>query len=213
MHRQTGPQQPSPIPGKKKNCNEWAVFEAAGSSPTAALCNGGWYDGSFYHECPVRAECVVATRQKAGKTHLPVTHQARPLIGAPRSFTVASTPNLGAQPPVQKSWADQFRARPPVPTTVPQVPMRAPEGLPTPATVPAPLPYPVAPPKEWPAAMTTPYAGPVAPPSVGITPTFLPGEEEDVFSRLLKNIAQGAVGSTGWHIFDYARTVDLFGRR
>lgn len=223
MHqqRQTGQQQPSGIPGKKKNCNTWGEYEVPGASATAAMCNGGWYDRDFYHECPVKAECRAETQRKAGRVHLPLTHEPRPMA-LPRSVPLAGTPNLEARPalaaPRPKTWADQWGTRPSMPaTSVPQKPVQAaalvPKGLPTPADVPAPLPYPVAPPKEWPAAMHTPYAGPSGAPSMGVTPTFLPTEDEGIFSRLAKNAAQGAIGAVGWHVFDFARTVDLFGRR
>jgi hypothetical protein len=66
---------------------------------------------------------------------------------------------------------------------------------------------------EWPMAMQTPYAAPMFLHNGGISPTFLPSEEESVFCRLFKNLAQGWIASTGWHIWDYSRTVDLFGRK
>jgi len=73
------------------------------------------------------------------------------------------------------------------------------------------VPYPVQPPPYFPYSMQTPYASPTpVGAGGGITPTFLPKEDEGLFSRLGKNILQGMVGANGWHVYDYARTVDLF---
>ena len=74
------------------------------------------------------------------------------------------------------------------------------------------LAQPIMPPKDFPEQMQTPYLAPRPVPSMGVTPTFLPGEDESVWSRLGKNVTQGAIGSTGWHLFDFARSVDFFGR-
>jgi hypothetical protein len=45
---------------------------------------------------------------------------------------------------------------------------------------------------------------------LGPSPTFLPDPEEGVMTRTGKNIAQGWLASTGWHIFDMAQQVDFF---
>jgi hypothetical protein len=75
-------------------------------------------------------------------------------------------------------------------------------------------PTPVIPPNEFPSAMRTWFAAPTPTPvSVGgITPTFLPVGRRDVFGRLVKNAAQGCVGAIGWHVYDFARNIDLFGQ-
>jgi hypothetical protein len=72
-----------------------------------------------------------------------------------------------------------------------------------------PVPGVVIPPKEYPETMRTPFAEPTG--IGGVTPTFLPMKKEQIFARLGKNIVQGMVGSTGWHVFDFARNVDFFG--
>ena len=82
-------------------------------------------------------------------------------------------------------------------------------GVPYPMYVPTP----VQPPQQFPQSMQTPFAAPIPFHAVGVSPTFLPDEDEGIFSRLGKNIGQGMIPSTGWHIYDFARTVDMFGRR
>ena len=74
-------------------------------------------------------------------------------------------------------------------------------------------PTPVQPPQQYPQAMQTPFAAPVPFHTGGISPTFIPEGDEGIFSRLMKKVGQGMIASTGWHVFDYARTVDMFGRR
>ena len=74
-------------------------------------------------------------------------------------------------------------------------------------------PQPVVPPETYPRVMQTPYTVPMPVQPVGsVSPTFLPRSDESVWSRLGKNVAQGWLNSTGWHVFDYTRNVDLFGR-
>jgi hypothetical protein len=198
--------------GKTKNCSSYAEYETPTSSATANLCNGGWYKGEFYNECASKAECMVSTLRKTGgytvdqRRHLPIhTNEAKPFGSRPGSTIVGGTPNL----------ADHLRGWGTWPTTIPKADtmMRPGVPLPSPMQVPAPLPFPVQPPPEWPEAMRTAYAGPTPVQAGGVTPTFLPKDDEPVWSRLGKNIVQGWIGSTGWHTYDYARTVDLFGRR
>lgn len=209
--------------GKQKNCRSWAEFEEPRKSVpnvpnTANLCNGGWFKGDYYEECAAKFECAQETRAKAeGRRYLPLhqpqTHQERPF----GSQLLATTPNLS-------DMLKQDRWQPSLPASMPksyvqqtqngQQQRANPGQVPTPFQVPHPLPYPVQPPSDWPKAMQTPYAGPV--PVMGgggITPTFLPVQDEDPFARLIRNVANGLVGSTGWHIFDFSRSVDLFGRR
>lgn len=74
---------------EQKNCNTYGEYETPGESPTAALCNGGWYDGKKWDACPAKEECRYETRRKsggAGRVTLPTIQ--------PRSRTIAATPNL-----------------------------------------------------------------------------------------------------------------------
>ena len=196
------------VPGKKKNCNSWAEFEPVGSSPTAKLCHGGAHDGEWFQPCPVRLECQGATLARAeSRRSLPVMNnrspfnEAKPFGNRPGSEVIARTVNLRDHIP---GWGS-------MPTSLPQ--QKTGRGLTEPSQVPFPLPYPVQPPGEYPEAMRTPFVGPTQAVAGGITPTFLPQSGEGLASRLVKNIAQGAIGSTGWHIFDFARSVDFFGRK
>lgn len=200
--------------GSPKNCTSWAEYETPGSSSTANMCNGGWYKGEYYNECKSKADCVAATIRAKSMTSdrrsLPVhTNEPKPFGDRGNgSQLLGRTPNLADH---LKGWGAWGTA----PTTIPKAdgPPRPGAVLPTPFQVPAPLPYPVQPPVEWPVAMQTPYAAPMPSHSGGVSPTFLPHEEESVLGRLFKNVAQGWIASTGWHVYDYSRTVDLFGRR
>lgn len=73
-----------------KNCNTYGEYEGPGESPTAALCNGGWFDGKRWEACPQKDSCRVETRSqsRSGRVTLPTI--------TPRgSFrTIATTPNL-----------------------------------------------------------------------------------------------------------------------
>lgn len=201
MLQQTGPQVDGET-GNKKNCNEWAVWEPPGSSYTALLCNGGGkYKGDWYEKCPSSEDCKIATIRKTGKHMLPVLNDAKP-FGAPGSQLVASSPNL-----TERLGRPFEPWRTPLPTTIPQ----RTDGKLAPQQMASHLPFPVTPPADWPASMRTPYVAPTR--IVGITPTFLPADDENIVSRLLKNILQGWVGATGWHIFDFTQAVDLFGNR
>lgn len=56
------PKQMGPT-GTFKNCDTWADWEAPGSSDTAAMCNGGVYEGRRYMSCPSWDSCRRATRR------------------------------------------------------------------------------------------------------------------------------------------------------
>ena len=67
------------------------------------------------------------------------------------------------------------------------------------------------PPEDAPEAMRTKYVAPST--NRHVSPTFIPEEGEGVFSRLGRNIVQGAVNSLGWHVFDYSLHVDMFKKK
>ena len=231
MRLQTGPQEDSPIPGRMKNCSFWAAYEA-GNVGTAAMCNGGHYEGDYYEPCPVRYQCKSDTDNKR---HLPVMNPTQPFGG---TRILASTPNIQQDRQQQGEWrrdqpffADPGRWRREheqrmanLPTSVPRRPEQV--GGARPAnpvnyehmsgfpSVPYPTyyPHPVSPPPQFPPAMQTPYASPIPFHAGGITPTFLPAPGESVWSRLGKNVGQGMIGAFGWQVFDLARNVDFFGR-
>lgn len=228
MRVQTGPQEESPIPGRMKNCSSWAKYES-GFTGEAAMCNGGHYDGDYYEPCPVRFHCKSETD---GKKHLPVMNPAQPFGG---TRMIASTPNtqpsqgggFGADP---YRWRREQESRlAGFPTTMSARPSQVGGAQPARAgaaqqpgpaqaanypSVPYPIyfPQPVSPPPQFPPAMQTSYAAPIPFHAGGVTPTFLPAAGENIWSRLGKNVAQGMIGSTGWHVFDFARSVDFFGR-
>jgi hypothetical protein len=234
MRVQTGPQEESPIPGKLKNCSSWAKYEA-GYTGEAAMCNGGHYDGDYYEPCPVQFHCRNETDEK--KRRLTVMNPAQPFGG---NRIIASTPNMPQQQTQHagnmdfdyRRWREDYERRlAQAPTTAPARPAQiggaqparpaspavaasaAPQQFQYPST-PYPVYYPqaITPPTQFPQTMQTQYAAPIPFHAGGITPTFLPANGESVWSRLGKNVAQGMIGSTGWHIFDLARTVDFFGR-
>ena len=88
--------------GKRKNCNEWAEYEAQSSrSPTSAMCNGGRFEGHNYPECPSKHDCRAATFEKDDRRrHQQQQRQQQrnqlPVLNAPRPFTkqVVGTPGL-----------------------------------------------------------------------------------------------------------------------
>lgn len=186
--------------GKKKNCETWAAWEPNGSSPTAALCHGGTYDRDVFEPCPSRSACYQATAALTepddGKRHLPV-QQTRPSMNG-----YQASPQF---PPRAVPANAQYRPPYTQPTTMPTQVARP--------QYEAQYPQPVMPPPEFPAAMRTPYAAGAPVYSGGISPTFLPGDNDSNLERLVMNAAQGAISAVGWHIFDFSRAVDLFGRR
>jgi hypothetical protein len=71
---------------------------------------------------------------------------------------------------------------------------------------------PVVPPTDYPVVMQTPYAMPGHPAPYPLTPVFLPYGREDVFPRLLLNMAQGCLGAAAQQLMEFTRFVDIFGR-
>lgn len=225
MPAQTGKQMICRETGKMKNCGTFAEWEE-GHSGSAAMCNGGLYDGDSYDVCPSRGECFKATNGQSDgdRRYLPV-------MNAGRTQIVGQTPTASpAQPAQQGRWrppyADAYERYMGAPTTVPAktgtggLPPAKPAqpaqpGQLTYPTAPYPMyvPTPVQPPQQFPQAMQTPFAAPIPFHAGGVTPTFLPEGDESILGRLGKNIGQGMIGSFGWHVFDFARNVDMFGRR
>jgi len=238
MPRQTAARVPGPT-HKMKNCQEWALYEPPGTSPEAVMCNGGgWYEGDYYEECPSKFDCKRAMRHphedvREDRRSLPVLNPSRPFSNGNQSQVLGGTTNLPAlvpytpQPytpvslptlptPGQQPLGGQPpRAQPVQQARAPQAPQAPPEQAWTtfaaPMIPPSPYPSPMVPPQQFPAPMQTPFAQPMPLYGPGITPTFLPTEKESIFGRLAKNIAQGWVGATGWHVYDFARNVDMFG--
>lgn len=186
------------------NCDSWAEYETRGSSPSSNLCHGGYYDGDYFEACPARSECKQATKQRAAtsgrKRTMPVLNAAKP-VGSPRSGIreLATTSNLEKME-THFGKTPEWKTR----TSLP--------GKKTTTTAHTPAQVPVIPPKEYPVALRTPHMSPhPMAPTGGVTPTFLPDDKPDRFSRLGKNIAQGMIGVTGWHVHEYLRHVDMFG--
>ena len=75
---------------EEKNCNTYGAYESPGESPTAALCNGGWYEGKNWEACPEKGDCRTETRMRTGygRVSLPT------ISSRGGSRTIATTPNL-----------------------------------------------------------------------------------------------------------------------
>ncbi len=213
MPRQTADQTRGPT-GKMKNCNEWALYESPGASLEANLCHGGWVEGDYYEECPARYDCKRATQKKQAEAEsrsrsLPVLNPAKPFGQRTSTRILGGTkPFEPYEPTKWSSYATTATSRP-----TKKASSSEPQGHQEMPPVHPMFPAPVIPPESYPKAMQSPFAAPAPFHAGGITPTFLPNEKHGVFSRLAMNIAQGWVGSTGWHVFDFARSVDMFGQR
>lgn len=211
--------------GRMKNCQEYAEWEE-GHSGESAMCNGGIFDGDTYDPCPSREPCRAATQNKyhldvvgnrgyAPSNRTQIVGNTRPTaspsengwrlasraIEAGKRLYSAPTTMAAAGGPAQSAGM----ARP----SQPQPGQAHYPGVPYPMYVPTP----VQPPQQFPQAMQTPFAAPIPFHAGGVSPTFLPDQDEGILSRLGKNIGQGMIASAGWHIFDFARNVDMFGRR
>jgi len=209
--------------GRMKNCGTFAEYEG-GNSGEAAMCNGGIYDGDTYDACPSKEPCRQATVQLRPKyASAPERNYGTQIVGR----TPTAAPDNGwraASSAATQSWwngsTTMPAARPPVGGTPQGRPAGQQPTQPNTAnlsypSVPYPMyvPTPVQPPQQFPQSMQTPFAAPIPFHAGGVSPTFLPDEDEGILSRLGKNIGQGMIASTGWHIYDFARTVDMFGRR
>lgn len=209
--------------GKMKNCDKdtYAEYEE-GHVGGAALCNGGVFQRDSYDACPSRPECARATEVKqASQRSLPI-YMGNSRLGATQ--VIGTTP--AASPMNPTSPAQGYKPQTAYPVNMPAKPQQyQPQyqqqqqqqqfgtmGFPQ-VPYPVYVPQPVQPPTNFPAVMQTPFAAPVPFHAGGISPTFLPDDDEPILLRLLKNVTQGAVASTGWHMFDLARSTDWFGRK
>lgn len=194
--------------GKQKNCTTWADYEEPGTE-TSKLCNGGVYEGKHWWPCSSRYDCKSATLQAQAAAQN--VYQIRTPSNPQPSPTAITTrlPTANASP--QGSPAAALAGRPPgyqVPAPQPVMPPPVPLHA-------APMsPMPIVPPQAYPQAMQAPHVfHPQGHGMMGVTPTFLPGEGENVWGRLGKNIGQGMIGSFGYQIWSLASAVDFFGRR
>jgi hypothetical protein len=179
---------------KGANCNEWASYEPEGTSATAKLCHGGWFNGDQYDPCPKKLACKIATERRTlndgSVRRLPVLN--------PVSGVRTLQPQRIEVPAIRQPDLSRIA------TSIPQ-------RTQTQQHYEAQYPQPVIPPPEYPKAMRTPYASATPVYQGGVSPTFLPRDNEEVFGRLGKNMLQGVLAGIGWHIYDYSRSVDLFG--
>ncbi len=181
--------------GKLKNCDTWAQYEPpTAATTTKALCNGGNYQGEHQAPCPSRYDCVAVTPNFDDGRIRP------PLFNPTSVQTLATTPTSfgGPRVPVSMPQNSRYGQQP-----VPQVQQ--------PLFHPGYGPVPVQPPEHYPARMQSPYVqSPTAP--MGITPTFLPMDNEHIATRIAKNAFQGSIGAIGWHIFSMAQSLDFWRR-
>lgn len=185
--------------GRMKNCDTWAEYEDVGTSETARLCSGGIFQGERFTECPSRTDCLAATRRLAAAQEERrggvYTAQGKPFGSTvlASSMVRRDGPRNGGQP---YSWE-------PLPTSIPT------NRVQQQATVTGPIA--ATPPTTNPVSMQTPYVVPATvQPGGSVSPTFLPVGNENAWGRLCKNVAQGWMNSTGWHIFDLSRSIDFF---
>lgn len=211
--------------GRMKNCGTFAEYEG-GNSGEAAMCNGGIYDGDTYDPCPSRDGCRQATAQTGRQDLVPIRNApsdrnwGTQIVGRTPSATPENGWRAASAAAAQSWWASSTTLPAARPAAGAQQPQSARPGQPAspslsyPSTpYPVYVPTPIQPPQQFPQAMQTQFASPIPFHAGGVSPTFLPDNDESILSRLGKNIGQGMIASTGWHIFDFARTVDMFGRR
>lgn len=224
------------------NCRSWAQYEAPGSTDSASLCNGGWFDGREFSECPSKEDCKAQTlrnnngRSMDGRQYQQVSsyqnqnnrqlqvinNRERPYGSAQFVQGTSARQQVMQQQPARPQFTfREMDLGEPLPVSIRQNQnqLRQPQQqqrqeppkqpLVSPMQLNVPVPFPVQPPMEWPRAMQTQYVAPTLQAS-GATPTFLPADGESIPARLAKNIAQGCVGASGWHIFSMAQSIDMF---
>lgn len=231
----------SPITGRNMNCNSFATYEPIGSDkPYATLCHGGVYEGETYRECPVKDECRSATHRKrmeAGEREvlpqLREVNQDNPLhsMFKPRVFQIPDLSELPTAIPMRRAEeaeeleeeeedlgeedeteeddeeqeqeeTDEPLAKTMADTATKGRRMRGPKGKRFPRAV--------MPDGDAPRGMRSAFASRT--PGYGeIAPTFLPTASESPWKRLFKNVAQGILAAIGFTLWNYCRTIDLFG--
>lgn len=217
------------------NCRSWATYESPHSTDAASLCNGGWFDGREYAECASKDDCKAQTlrnndgcsqdgrRYQQSNRQLPVLNNRERPFGSPQLIPGTTARQQVMNQPVrpQPFTFREMDIGEPLPTSIRQNQYRSPQtqqpqrqdqqrqALVSPMQLNVPVPFPVQPPQEWPQAMQTQYVAPTLQAS-GATPTFLPADGEGIATRLAKNIAQGCVGASGWHVFSMAQSIDMF---
>lgn len=124
----------------------------------------------------------------------------------PAAAPTRVAPAASVAPPVQGTVAPKPAAAVSAPQAAPTT--AAPQG-PTLHGAAGGIPQVVVPAPSAPSGTRTPYAAPTAF-SGDFFPTYMPDEDESVWSRLFKNMFQGILAAIGWAIWNYCRTVDLF---
>lgn len=206
MREQTGEQYRSiAVPGKKQNCPEWGTFEPAMSDKEYKyLCHGGWYMSEYYHVCPVREECKTYTiSRKPGLVVNPAGASQQAAARAAYRVTPFEVPDLGRLP------TQMPRGGQPTPQGVTPQQAAAAQRAAQQAAAQGFWTNTVIPPDDAPPGMRTPH---MASSFFGdVSPTFLPGEGESTLERLLLNILQGMISAIAFHVWNFLRSVDLFG--
>jgi len=169
----------SPV-GKKMNCNQWATYEAPGSSSTAAYCSGGIVDGQRWAPCPSKEECraeknarVMRPSYMSERSQPVFNHTANRPMGPP----FRSPGSLGAQPTTHPQ--QQQQPAPPQQVVVPQTTN----------------PY-----------LSTPRVEGMG----NRPPTYLPAPEEPFMRRLGANMFIGVLDSIAHSMSSFLRNVDIF---
>lgn len=173
------------------NYGSWAGGENQAGEHQHVKCNGGVFrteeDQLFYRKCGVSAECREYTenhRPYYDRRHLPVLSEER------RARVIATTQNSPYNITGRQMTPDDL------PTSLRQLTEATAVAAATGGT------------QGTRAAIYNAGGAPM-----GVSPTFLPGAGQNVFTRLFHNVLNGVVGSLGWHLFSYAQAVDIFGRR
>jgi hypothetical protein len=205
---------------KRKNCQSWAQYEEKGSSETAKLCHGGFYDGEHRKPCPARFQCLFDTRRKkeeeearSRRRSLPVMNQPKPMgSSTPRRGTqeIAATPNVYRVGGPRAAEDRQYQVTVPTKTSM-TYNVRGPKMWPPPDGHPM-VPIPIQPPATYPESMRTAYAA-ARPMAQAMTPTYAPAPGQSHARRLLGNMGNGMGAALGLEVYEYFRNFDVFGGR
>lgn len=212
------------VPGKMQNCDDFGSFidKTFTTQEARKMCHGGVYLGKEYEPCPVAHECYVATVGTRRARSLPQLN--------PQGATIVTPP-----PPSKKERVfslDDFE----IPKldfslgdfglpNMTQIPQAKEEEKPAkPKTVEEHVRATVAeflrdhdsrrvaqPLDGALPGMRTPFLSGSQKHAEASPPTFLPTGVESTWDRLFKNIVQGIIAAIGFAIWQFARTIDLFG--